>query len=200
MHQSSYDKVRGFREKYLAGQEATNLTILDLGAQDINGSYKPIFDSPSWRYSGMDMAPGKNVDIILKNIYSWTEIPTHSVDVLVSGQAFEHIEYFWLTMLEMARILKPGGMCCIIAPAGGYEHRYPVDCWRFYPDGFSAMARFARLEILEVSTQWEAQGYSLDESDLWKDSLLIARKPIHGVMDSIRLTLRRNMLQWALRL
>lgn len=200
MHQSSYDKMRGFREKYLAGQEAASLTILDLGAQDINGSYKPIFDGPSWHYSGMDMAPGKNVDIVLKNIYSWTEIPTHSVDVLVSGQAFEHVEYFWLTMLEVARILKPGGMCCIIAPAGGYEHRYPVDCWRFYPDGFSAMARFAGLNVLEVSTQWESQNYSADESDLWRDSLLVAKKPTLGMMDRIKAQLRRHMLKWALQL
>lgn len=200
MHQSSYDKMRGFREKYLAGQEAANLSLLDLGAQDINGSYKPIFNSPNWRYIGMDMAPGKNVDIVLKNIYTWKEIPTHSVDVLISGQAFEHIEYFWLTMLEVARILKPGGLCCIIAPAGGYEHRYPVDCWRFYPDGFSAMARFAGLKVLEVSTQWEPQNYSADESDLWRDSLLVAQKPALGLVDIIKAKLRRRVLRWALQL
>lgn len=198
MHQSSYEKMAAFREKYLVEKAGASLTILDLGAKDVNGSYKPIFDLPSWKYQGVDLEPGNNVDFVLRDVYNWRDIPTGSVDVFISGQAFEHIEYFWLTMLEVARVLKPGGLCCIIAPAGGYEHRYPVDCWRFYPDGFTAMARFASLEVLEVSTQWEAQGYSLDESDLWKDSLLIARKPTRGVIESIKLAVKHRILQWAL--
>ena len=76
----------------------------------------------------MDMTPGKNVDIVLPSPYRWRGIESNSVDVLISGQAFEHIEFFWITMLEIARVLKPGGLCCIIAPSGGAEHKYPVDC------------------------------------------------------------------------
>ncbi len=54
---------------------------------------------------------------------------------------FEHTEFFWLTMREMKHALKPGGLCCIIAPSAGPEHQYPVDCWRVYPDGLRAAAR-----------------------------------------------------------
>ncbi|MBI3343682.1 MAG: methyltransferase domain-containing protein [Gammaproteobacteria bacterium] len=179
MHQSSLDKMLTFRNEYLGGWQEEQLTIFDLGSQDINGTYKSIFNMPAWRYIGVDMSAGSNVDLVLADPYRWREIKSESVDVLISGQAFEHIEYFWLTMLEIARVLKPGGLCCIIAPAGGHEHRYPVDCWRFYPDGFTALARFAHLELLSVSTQWESKNY-LDGSDEWKDTMFVGRKPKLG--------------------
>ena len=137
MHLSSYEVMTAFRKECLAGLESENLTILDLGSQNVNGSYKELFNCPHWKYIGMDMSPGNNVDLVLEDPYSWKEIESDSVDVLISGQALEHIEFFWITFQEIARVLKPGGLCCIIAPSSGHEHRYPVDCWRFYPDGFS---------------------------------------------------------------
>lgn len=185
MHQSSLDKMRAFRNEYLKGRENERLTIVDLGSCDVNdsGSYKHLFDSENWNYIGVDVSPGKNVDIVLKNPYSWEEIQSNFVDVLISGQAFEHIEYFWITMLEISRVLKPDGICCIIAPSSGPEHRYPVDCWRFYPDGFRALALFAKLDVISVKTQWENLSYS-DGSDDFHDSMLICRKPISSSLAS----------------
>lgn len=165
-----------FRNKYLDSRKNEALLILDLGSLDVNGSYRGYFDTSPWTYRGMDMVPGKNVDIVLENPYKWREVKSSSVDALISGQAFEHIEFFWITMLEIARVLKPGGLCCIIAPSGGPEHRYPVDCWRFYPDGMAAMARFAGLGVIEVSTKWESDIQYPDLSNTWRDSVLICRK------------------------
>ncbi len=176
MHQSSFDKMEKFRDQYLMDKKSAPLTIMDLGSMNVNGTYRPLFDISPWQYTGLDIEQGDNVDIVLKNSYSWPEIKTDSVDVLISGQAFEHIEFFWITMLEIARILKPGGICCIIAPSSGPEHRYPVDCWRFYPDGCSALARFAKLELLEVSTQWEAEERYDQGSNPWRDTMMVAQK------------------------
>lgn len=175
MHLSSYCKMKKFRQKYLADKENKKLVILDIGSQDINGSYKDIFNSPEWKYRGVDMCKGKNVDIVLSDIYNWKEIRSRSVDVVISGQAFEHIEYIWLTMSEIYRVLKHDGLCCIIAPSNGREHKYPIDCWRIYPDGFRALAKYAKLEPIEVYTQWGQEGYE-DGSDMWHDSVLIAKK------------------------
>ncbi|HYQ72782.1 MAG TPA: methyltransferase domain-containing protein [Gammaproteobacteria bacterium] len=188
MHESSMDKMRQFREAHLREKEETPLNILDLGSLDVVGNYtyREIFNSPDWSYTGVDMAAGKNVDIVLKNPYSWKEIKSNSVDVFVSGQAFEHVEYIWILMLEVSRVLKPGGICCIIAPAGGFEHRYPVDCWRFYPDGMNALAKFSRLTTVEAYTQWEPQGYTEDNSDVWQDSVLVCRKPQTSTWASIK--------------
>lgn len=177
MHQSSMDKMKVFRDVYLKDFFKSPLKIFDLGSCDVNGSYRNLFDNPLWKYVGMDLNDGKNVDIILDNPYHWGCVGTESVDVLISGQAFEHIEFFWITMLEISRILKAGGLCCIIAPSGGSEHRFPVDCWRFFPDGFKALAKFARMEILEVHTQWNPDPGYTDFSNSWRDTVLVGRKP-----------------------
>lgn len=202
MHESSFEKMIAFRDKYLEGKENDPLLVLDLGSLDVNGSYRECFDVFSWTYCGIDTTPGKNVDIVLRNPYNWEQIKSNSADVLVSGQAFEHIEFFWITMLEIARVLKPGGICCIIAPSAGFEHKYPVDCWRFYPDGFAALARFARLEVLEVSTQWENDPRYADDSNMWHDTLLVCKKAplsrFDGWQENIRRGLMHRILIWGI--
>lgn len=192
MHQSSLEKMTAFRQQYLAGKESSALRICDLGSQDVNGSYRPLFSEQAWTYVGLDMAPGNNVDVVLRTPYVWREVASNSADVVISGQAFEHIKYFWITMLEIARVLKPGGVCCILAPSSGPEHRYPVDCWRFYPDGMTSLADFAQMEVLEAKTQWESLGYA-DCSDSWHDSMLVCRKPDNGAWANIKGNIERWM-------
>jgi SAM-dependent methyltransferase len=177
MHQSSFDKMAEFCRHYLDQRRNEPLTILDLGSHDINGSYRPIFANKTWRYIGVDLTKGQNVDLVLRDPYNWTEIATASSDVVVSGQTFEHTEFFWLTIREIARVLKPLGLCCIIAPSSGPEHQFPVDCWRVYPDGLRALARYASLETIEARTQWEDLPQYDNESNKWHDSILVARKP-----------------------
>lgn len=191
MHLSSYQNMQKFRERFLAGREEQALRVLDIGSCDVNGCYKPLFDAPAWRYQGADLAPGRNVDLVLDKPYRWDAIASESCDVLVSGQALEHIEYFWLTILEVSRVLRPGGLACLIAPSGGYEHRYPVDCWRFYPDGMRALAKFARLECLDAYTQWEDIGDP--GSDPWHDTVAVLRKPVRPAHKALGV----RLMQWA---
>jgi hypothetical protein len=198
MHQSSLDKMVAFRKKYLAGKKNHPLLILDLGSMDVNGSYRECFGDSRWTYRGIDLAAGANVDIVLEDPYHWREIRSSTADVVVSGQAFEHIEFFWLTMLEIARVLKPEGLCCLIAPSGGPEHRYPVDCWRFYPDGFTALARFASLDVLEVFSQNGISGYA-DESDLWRDTVMVCRKTVSSKWSLLKKEFRHCLLHQLLR-
>lgn len=176
MHISSYESMFKFANDYLSDYCEKELKILDIGSQDINGSYRKIFNIPKWNYTGCDISQGQNVDIVLKNVYNWTEIKSNYYDVVVSGQSFEHIEYFWVTMLEITRVLKSGGLCCIIAPSSGCEHNYPVDCWRFFPDGFKALAKYSGINILEVYTMWDNNVYS-DGSEIWHDTVFIGEKP-----------------------
>jgi SAM-dependent methyltransferase len=183
MHQSSYDHMRALIERHLDPER--ELQILDIGACDVGapesaaypGSYRPLFDRPKWTYRGVDVAPGPNVDIVLPSAYRFP-LASHSADVVVSGQAFEHIEFFWLTWLEMARVLKPCGLIFLIAPSRGQEHRYPVDCWRFYRDGFRALGKFARLAVIEASTDW--QPHADEGSAGWGDTVGVFKKPNDG--------------------
>lgn len=189
MHQHSLDLVAEFRRTYLEDREKEALIILDIGSRDVNGSYREVLAAPAWQYVGVDLAPGENVDVVVRSPYSWHEFPSNYADVVVSGQTFEHVEFPWETMSEIARLLKPGGLCCIIAPSAGPEHRYPQDCWRIYPDGFAALARYVFLEVVETKTQWNDLPEYDEESNKWHDSVLIARKPCLPLLKRIRISL-----------
>lgn len=183
MHASSYRHMARAVETYLAAKAGTPMKIIDIGAYDVNASYRPLFGKPGWVYQGVDIAAGPNVDVVLNSVY---ELPfeSNSIDVIVSGQTFEHIEFFWLTWQEMVRVLKPGGHIILIAPSRGQEHRYPVDCWRFYPDGFRALGKLGQLEVLDVQTSFlpvkPGLWYRLlnkARRDQWGDTVGVFRKP-----------------------
>jgi SAM-dependent methyltransferase len=127
------------------------LDILDVGSYDVNGSYKPLFQKPDWKYTGLDIVAGPNVDIVLQDPYKFP-FEDNSFNLVISGSVFEHIEFFWLTFQEMTRVLKPPGYIFLHAPSQWpiENHSHPVDCWRFYPDGFRALAKYCGLELLEA--------------------------------------------------
>lgn len=171
MHTSSLEHVKRLVDGYLDHKQ--HLHVLDIGSYDVNGSYEQFFQNPNWRYTGVDLAAGPNVDVVLTSPYR-LPFASFSIDVVVSGQAFEHVEFFWLTWMEMARVLKPGGLIFLLAPSRGPEHRYPQDCWRFYPDGYRALAKYQGLELLEVSTDWLP--HLSEDSAPWGDTVGVFRQ------------------------
>jgi len=175
MHLSSYARMAEFVARYL--DPTQTLAILDVGSMNRNGSYRPLFAHPGWTVTGMDIEPGPEVDVVVADPYHWAAFADGSFDVVISGSTLEHIEYPWLTMQEVARVLRPGGLTCHIAPSAGPEHRVLLDCYRYYSDGFAALAKWAGLAVLSVTTDWTPAVYA-DDSAQWKDSVLIAQKPL----------------------
>jgi SAM-dependent methyltransferase len=122
-----------------------------------------------------------------------------SVDVVISGQVFEHIPFFWASALEIARVLKPGGVFLMSVPSRGRPHT-AVDCWRYYPDGVRAMAAFAHLEVLRATTDFPPvrgardQRYARAPEHYWGDTIGVLRKPLG--YPSVRMTLVRTPLLW----
>ena len=191
MHKTTYDKMFWFKNTYLDSSD--DLKILDIGSLDTTGknyNYKSIFNSSNWNYSGLDIIDGENVDILVDDIYNITEIEDNSYDVIISGQLFEQLKFFWITMSEIARILKPGGFCCIIVPSGGPKHgALGHDCYRFYGDGMAALAKYVDFDILHVSTNYS------DEAKPWCDSCLVAKKPNSNINYFIELENRVNNVE-----
>ena len=173
VHASSYEKVDAFVRTYLGDFRDQPLTILDVGSQIVVNqplSYKPLFDAPTWNYTGLDVEAGVNVDVVPADPYRWDELAADTFDIVVSGQAFEHIPYFWATAFEIGRVMRPGGLAVIIAPGRGPQHRFPVDCWRFHDDGFQAVADYLGFEVLDVFTEWGR--------NMWDESIVVMRKPV----------------------
>jgi SAM-dependent methyltransferase len=175
--------MKWFRDNFLLSRvENTQQLILDVGSQCVPGqsdTYKVFFDGPQFKYVGIDMVGGHNVDIVLKNAYQWDEIEDDYCDVLISGQMFEHVEFPWFTITEMARVVKPDGLICVIVPSMQVLHRYPVNCQNYFCDGVIALAKYAGLEVVHASTNYAPLGATREwYCDNTQDTILVAKKPV----------------------
>lgn len=141
MHKSSLKIMEKMRDKYLSFGR-----VLDIGSKDHNGTYKPLFEG--YDYYGVDREEGKNVDIVMESEY---DIPVlnESIDIVITGQCIEHVRNPFRLMADAVRCLKPGGYLICIAPHKDGIHRYPIDTFRYNPDGMIAIFEEAGLHTLE---------------------------------------------------
>ena len=137
MHKSAYQDAERFVRKYLTPGVPTR--IIDIGSMDVNGSLRPLFQQPGWTYRGADIEIGRNVDIRLPASYDWPNLDSNCFDVAVSSQVLEHVPHPWRWIGEVARIIKPGGLLYLCTPNTIHFHPYPIDCYRFWPDGLKAV-------------------------------------------------------------
>jgi SAM-dependent methyltransferase len=143
MHPTAMQNCNSFFVAY-AGYfiQDAKTKIIEIGSQDVNGSLKSI--TPKiFNYTGVDFQAAEGVDVVLSDPYC-LPFETESIDIVLSSSCFEHSEMFWLVFLEIMRILKPAGLFYLNAPSAGAFHRYPVDCWRFYPDSGRALVNWSK--------------------------------------------------------
>lgn len=143
MHNTAYDNCKQFKNCYYSDIFTlnNNLKIVEIGSQNVNGSLRDHF--PNTTYIGVDFVEGNGVDVILTDPYK-LPFDNDSVDMVLCSSVFEHSEMFWVLYLEILRILKPYGLFYLNAPSNGDVHRWPVDCWRFYPDSGNALVSWAK--------------------------------------------------------
>ncbi len=178
MHEASFEKMRAFRNTYVAPR-GRPIRVLDVGSGNNPGtvSYRDLFGTPDFEYVGLDVEAGHNVDVVPEDPFCWSGIASESFDLVISGQTFEHNPYFWITAAEIARVLVPGGLAAVIAPSAGQVHRFPYDCWRFYPDSWAATSAYVGLELVESFTEESAPDRPIGGTRQWLDAMMVARKP-----------------------
>ena len=129
MHKAAYEAMDGMLNR-VAWPRAK---VLDVGSLDINGSFRPLCEQRGWIYLGLDVVPGKNVDVVASP-FSYP-FENGDFDIVISGSTMEHVTAVWRWIPELARVLRPGGLLALTTHMAFPEHRHPVDCWRVLPDG-----------------------------------------------------------------
>lgn len=142
--------MRDFVKKYLDPDK--HLKILEVGSfctapPEKNRIFRRYFNNKNWDFTGLDMAEGFNVDVVAQNPYKYP-FEDESFDIVISGNTLEHVEDTHRWIKELTRLTK--NLVCIIVPSSRPQHRYPVDCWRVFPDGMRFLLKdIAELNILE---------------------------------------------------
>jgi cephalosporin hydroxylase len=175
MHHSAYVNAEKFAIKYIPNLEGKK--ILDVGSYDVNGTLKPIFEKGI--YTGLDMEAGPNVDVVsdAHNI----PFDNEHFDIVTSSSCFEHDDMFWVTFLEMCRVVKPGGYLYVQAPSNGPYHGWPGDNWRFYIDSWKALEKWGKregydIELVEHYIDETTPAGEYEGDRIWNDSVAIYKK------------------------
>ena len=115
-------------------------------------------------YHGVDQVHTDNPDDIYRLPFE-----DGSVDIVVSSSCFEHDCFFWLTFLEIMRVLKPKGLFYLNAPSKGGYHQHPIDCFRFYPDAGFALEKWGKKNRMDVKMLQS----NTDTTESWNDYVAI---------------------------
>jgi SAM-dependent methyltransferase len=156
-------------------------SILEIGAYNVNGSLRDAKPQHS-EWVGLDIEEGPGVDVVVPPGEA-LPFESHKFDAVVASSVFEHDPQFWKTMREMARVTKPDGLIYISAPSNGHVHRFPMDCFRFYPDAGVALLRIIQ-EIHPRAQLLESFLSEQDHEGVWNDFVAVFAMTPEGYLSA----------------
>jgi SAM-dependent methyltransferase len=176
MHYTAEQNAKRFFATYINSIDQP-IKILEIGSQIGGFNIRSLAPSNS-EYIGLDISPAPGVDVVLEDEYVFP-FEDNSFDFIISSSCFEHIDFFWVSFLEILRVLKPHGLFYLNAPSTGDYHKYPIDSWRFYPDSGHSLVKWGNKNgincgLLEYYT-------SNQENDIWADYIAIFIKDIVNI-------------------
>lgn len=131
--------------------------ILDVGGR--NRSDKPTMPrySPNALHVVTDIIDGPDVDVVGDAHLLSSLFTEDSFDFVVSIDVFEHLLMPWKVVVELNRVLKPGGHVWISSHQTIGLHDLPWDFWRFSRDSWNALFNlFTGFEIVEAVSDHES--------------------------------------------
>jgi SAM-dependent methyltransferase len=119
--------------KVLSPPEIKDKRIIELGSYDVNGSLRPYIESNGPKeYIGVDLYPGKYVDVLCYAEDVLGVYGPESFDIIVTTEMLEHV-FNWRKIINNMKIMcKSGGIILITTRSYGFGlHGWPYDHWRY---------------------------------------------------------------------
>lgn len=118
-----------------------NVTVLEVGSLDVNGSTRGLFPSCTW--TGVDLLDGPGVDVVA-DAADWD--PGHTFDAVVCTEALEHTPRAAEVVANIGRLLRPGGVLIVTCAGPGREPHAADGTGPPHPGEFYANVHPADLE------------------------------------------------------
>jgi len=157
-NKNRWRKERWFAFNYfkaiLSDKKYKDKIICDIGVG--TGPFREVTD-PFPHFIGVDFFPYVPVDIVA-DLRKPLPITDNSCDVIICSEVLEHIPNPELLIKEMARILKPGGLCIGSVPFLHVVHYAPYDYYRYTNFGLEHLfkeANFSSIEIVNVGNPFD---------------------------------------------
>jgi SAM-dependent methyltransferase len=136
--------------------------VLEIGSRYVNGSVRPFIERflrPK-NYIGVDIEPGKYVDVVLDVENLVDHFGSESFDVVIAAELLEHVNNWQLVINNIKKVLKPAGYIYITTRSRGFPfHAHPYDFWRFEVEDMKNI--FSDLDIICLRKDQEFPGVFL---------------------------------------
>jgi SAM-dependent methyltransferase len=130
--------------KWLESVKGESLAVLDVGGRI--QPYRELLEGRLGRYVAVDLRRSPMVNLVADG----AQIPfaTAAFDLVFCTQVLEYVQDPSVVMAEIRRVLKPGGLLMMSAPAI-FPRDSDQDTWRFLPQSLRILLRpFAEVEIV----------------------------------------------------
>ena len=153
IHRKMWDSISGQVSAAVEGLTESRL-VLDIGCGE--RPYAHLFGECS--YVGLDFT-ALHASPSVRGDGCRLPFADASFDLVYSSQVIEHVPTPWLFMQEISRVLRPGGIVVLTAPAWWPLHEEPYDFFRFTRYGLESLAHVAGLKNIRVTHDggWSAQ-------------------------------------------
>jgi SAM-dependent methyltransferase len=161
--------VRAFVEDVLEVLELPD-PVVEFGALQVEASQdadlRPLFAGRD--FTGTDFRPGPGVDRVedLRSLAYGDD----SVGTAICLETLEHCEDPLTACRELARVVRPGGVCIVSTPFLLGIHGYPGDFFRFTPQAMTSM-------LGDFDATWSA-GVGDPGSPLWVVAVAVNGRPL----------------------
>lgn len=126
---------------------AAGVKALDVGALNINGSCRDLFENPS-DCVGIDRLPGRGVDLVAEPCDLLAE-HRGTFDTITCAETLEHDHKWRETVRDMVQLLRPEGMLVITAASPGRRPHMTVG----NPKHGIALEHYKNIDSLELSEE-----------------------------------------------
>ena len=143
--------------KYLYSEFGKNKTVLEIGSRNVTGfDHRAGFAGSA--YTGLDIHPGKNVDVVGDAHRLSSYFPENVFDLVFSAATFEHLAMPWVVASEINKVLKPGGVVFVETHFAYGLHSLPWHFFHFTDTGLKTLFAAVGFECIEAAMSNPVEG------------------------------------------
>ena len=105
--------------------------LLEVGSRARSGNIRRNLIPEGWQYTGLDVLPGPNVDIVGDVHEISGQFAAGSFHAVMAFSVLEHLLMPWKAIIELNAVLAPGAIGLFTTHQCWPLHEVPWDFWRF---------------------------------------------------------------------
>ena len=133
--------------------------VVEVGSKDY-GSTVSFRDLYRGEYIGVDLEPGKGVDVVADLSAGLGKLREGYFALAICCSVLEHTPLPWVMAENLTRLLRPGGLLYVSVPWVWRYHAYPDDYFRFSPRAVQRL--FPRLSWKHATYSTTVAGEHID--------------------------------------